>query len=613
MYIAGVDIGNETTEVAVAEYVDKNTVRWASGISKTTGLKGTEENIKGIVKGLAQSMEKLNIDINALDLILINEAAPVIGDFAMETITETVITESTLIGHNPDTPGGQGIGVGQTILLEALQEKFAGVLPKVNTEPYIVIVPSNYEFDQAAKIMNKLMKKNISIAGAILEKDDGTLVHNRLNFKIPIVDEVLRIDKVPTGMLAAVEVAKENRVIEVLSNPYGIAGVLNLTSEETLQSSHFAKALIGNRSAVVIKTPKGEIKEKVVPAGYVIIEKGNQRYQVAVDQGARKIMEVINQVSEPDDIKGSEASHVRGMIETVRQKMAQIARTDREPVTIKDMIAVDTLVPQKVKGGLANETSMEKAVGISVMVKTNKMQMNDLAHKIKSLGNMEVEIGGVEGEMAIQGALTTPGAGVPLVMVDMGAGSTDASYMNEKSEIKSVHLAGAGNMVTMIIQGELGLDDFNTAEAIKKYPLAKVESLFSLRHENGSVAFFEKPIEAKKIGKLVLVAELELIPIDTNLSMETIVNIRRQAKEKVLVSNVIRALRKISSTKSINEFKYVILVGGCANDFELANMLTKQLMYYGITSGKGNIRNEEGPRNAVATGLILSYLNKSKL
>lgn len=45
--------------------------------------------------------------------IYLNEAAPVIGDVAMETITETIITESTMIGHNPQTPGGVGVGVGR--------------------------------------------------------------------------------------------------------------------------------------------------------------------------------------------------------------------------------------------------------------------------------------------------------------------------------------------------------------------------------------------------------------------------------------------------------------------------------------------------------------------
>lgn len=38
----------------------------------------------------------------------------------METITETIITESTMIGHNPKTPGGVGLGVGLTITPQEL-------------------------------------------------------------------------------------------------------------------------------------------------------------------------------------------------------------------------------------------------------------------------------------------------------------------------------------------------------------------------------------------------------------------------------------------------------------------------------------------------------------
>lgn len=77
---------------------------------------------------------------------------------------------------------------------------------------------------------------------------------------------------------------------------------------------------------------------------------------------------------------------------------------------------------------------------------------------------------------------------------DLGAGSTDASIINQKGEIVATHLAGAGDMVTMIIARELGLNDRYLAEEIKKYPLAKVESLFHLRHEDGSVQFFPTPL-----------------------------------------------------------------------------------------------------------------------
>ena len=47
--IAGVDIGNATTEVALAQVTqDQKRVFIASGIVDTTGIKGTRKNIHGV-------------------------------------------------------------------------------------------------------------------------------------------------------------------------------------------------------------------------------------------------------------------------------------------------------------------------------------------------------------------------------------------------------------------------------------------------------------------------------------------------------------------------------------------------------------------------------------
>ncbi|MBY7146361.1 diol dehydratase reactivase subunit alpha, partial [Levilactobacillus brevis] len=179
-----------------------------------------------------------------IDLIRINEATPVIGDVAMETITETVITESTMIGHNPNTPGGVGIGSGYTVsLLQLLQETD-------KTRPYIVLVPAEVDFEDAAKLINLYQQSGYQINAAILQNDDGVLIDNRLEHKIPIVDEVARIDKVPMGMMAGVEVAGKGQVISQLSNPYGIATLFDLTADETKNIVPVSRALIGNRSAV---------------------------------------------------------------------------------------------------------------------------------------------------------------------------------------------------------------------------------------------------------------------------------------------------------------------------------------------------------------------------
>lgn len=44
---------------------------------------------------LKQALEKAGLTVENVDLIRINEAAPVIGDVAMEAITETIVTRST--------------------------------------------------------------------------------------------------------------------------------------------------------------------------------------------------------------------------------------------------------------------------------------------------------------------------------------------------------------------------------------------------------------------------------------------------------------------------------------------------------------------------------------
>ena len=116
--IAGVDIGNSTTEVCIGEIRENGSFRFVSGASRmTTGTKGTLPNVFGIKQALLDALGAVNLPLSALSLVRLNEAAPVIGDTAMETITETIITESSMIGHDPSTPAGAGEAVGELIFL----------------------------------------------------------------------------------------------------------------------------------------------------------------------------------------------------------------------------------------------------------------------------------------------------------------------------------------------------------------------------------------------------------------------------------------------------------------------------------------------------------------
>lgn len=606
MYVAGIDIGNATTETALGEIENGKLLRCTNGITNTTGIKGTEENLYGMLNSLKEACGQMGISFAVLDLIRINEATPVIGDFAMETITQTVITESAMIGHNPDTPGGAGLGIGYTVLLEDLFQS-------EKSKDYIVIISERHDFSDAAKAVNKAASMGYTIKGLVVQNDDGVLICNRLNHSLPIVDEVSLIEKIPIGYLCAVEVAPFGSTIDFLANPYGIATAFSLNSEETRHVIHIAKALIGNRSAVVIKTPSGSIQERVIPAGEIIIIGEKQDYRVNVDDGADRIMDYVNRAGTVQDIRGSSGTNVGGMLESVRKKMAQVTNSPESSIFIQDLMAVDTLVPQNVVGALANEFYMEKSVGVAAMVKTQKLHMQHLAALLQEQTGCRTEIGGIEGDMAVLGTLTTPGTDKPILVVDIGAGSTDSCYLSSDGKKTTIHLAGAGNMVTELIQAELGLTSKEEAEAIKKYPLAKAESLFHLKHEDGNVQFFKTPLDSSFFARVLTVQPDGYLPINTRHSIEKIRSVRRDVKKKVLVKNVLRALKQVSYSGSLHEFEHVVMVGGSSLDFELPNMLTDILAYYGITSGKGNIRGCMGPRNAVATGLLYTCLQEGKI
>lgn len=179
--------------------------------------------------------------------------------------------------------------------------------------------------------------------------------------------------------------------------------------------------------------------------------------------------------------------------------------------------------------------------------------------------------------------------------------------LNAQGEISATHLAGAGDMVTMIIARELGLEDRYLAEEIKKYPLAKVESLFHLRHEDGSVQFFPSALPPTVFARVCVVKPDELVPLPGDLPLEKVRAIRRSAKSRVFITNALRALRQVSPTGNIRDIPFVVLVGGSSLDFEIPQLVTDALAHYRLVAGRGNIRGCEGPRNAVASGLLLSW------
>ncbi len=600
MIVAGVDIGNSTTEISIARIDDQGYMHFLSSAEvETTGTKGTVENIKGIKEGIKKGMHTLS---HHIDLIRINEATPVIGDTAMETITETIITDSAMVGHNPDTPAGQGVAIGKTVWIKDLVEIH-------HKEPVLVMVPKTIDYDLCARCINSAEQ---NVVGLILQRDEAVLVYNRLIKKIPIIDEVDGIDNLPANKNAAIEVAMSGMSIKTLSNPYGIAKVFDLTATETTSVIPIAKSLIGKKSALVVKNVDGGVKETKIKAGILTLQ-GVQGdcIELSVDGGAQKIMDGLQTLGELQDIQGEPGTHIGDMLYRMKESLSKMSEEGMSKLRVKDIMAIDTFVPVQVKGGLAGEVAMEKAVAIAAMVQTDHLPMRQLAKALEEQLNIPVKVAGIEAVMAAVGAMTTKGTQLPLAILDLGGGSTDAALLDENGEVRSVHLAGAGNLVTMLIDRELCLNNLVMAEWIKRYPLAKVNSLYHMTMENGEVIFHHKPLPANLYARVVVVTENELLPIVTDVSLERIVTTRREIKRKVFVANARRALEKIAPEKNIRNIPNVVILGGSALDQEIPEFIQQDLANENIVAGRGDIRSEMGPRNAVATGLVMSYLSEA--
>jgi diol dehydratase reactivase alpha subunit len=469
------------------------------------------------------------------------------------------------------------------------------------------VIGADVDFEDAAAGINAATGRGVRVTGAIVHSDDANLIANRVHHPIPVVDEVTLIEKVPLDMLAAVEVAEQGHTIRTLSNSYGIATVFELDAEQTQMIAPVARALVGNRSAVVVRTPAGDVTDRRIPAGTLTLIGEKSKRAVEVEAGATEIMATLRGVQPLTDAVGEAGTHVGGMLARVRDTMSELTAMPVADVWIRDVLAVDTFVPQRVTGGLAGEFALENAVALAAMVRTSKGPMELLAAQLRDALGVEVLIGGVEADMAVLGGLTTPGTDRPVAIVDLGGGSTDAAVATDGADVDSVHLAGAGDLATKLIDSELGLENLELAEEIKKFPLAKAESFFHIRLEDGTVRFFDDPLPAKTFARVVVLTDTGMHPVPARHSVEKIRQVRREAKRRVFVVNALRALEQVAPGRNVRQIDFVVVLGGSALDFEIPDMIADALAEYGIVCGTGNVRGCEGPRNAVATGLVANY------
>ena len=556
MLVAGVDVGNSTTEIAVARVEPGGEPDWLFVARRaTTGTKGSAACAAGVADLLARADRRLG---ERPHITLLAELHPVeTGLLELGLIEELALERTAIARPASETPSGSGVGAGRLVRLQDLLEP---------AEPETVIpIVEDTDFEAAGAALRDARSRGWTIAGAIVQKDDAVLVGNRFDRSLPIVDEVADASELPAGALAAVEVAEPGSNVETLSDPLRLGVLLGFGPEEARAARTAARAVADCRAAIVVRTPRSPDGRRPDDAPVVL---------VAAD-GTERALDERAQPPPPGAVAA-----IRG------------AAGDRNGLLDLIWRALPTPADDPT---FARRLARRRAIALALLARGESAGLVDAIGELCAGGARVIAR---ESEAAVLGASTTPGAGHAPFVLDLGGGTVDLHR-----EGGAVSTAGAGDLVTRICAGLLG-SDFALGERAKRHRSARVETPFTLHHEDGSRSFLGAPATPEALARLSVLDGRALIPLPAPLAPEVWRGLRRAAKRDVLAFNVRRA---IDSIGGVPRGELVTLVGGSAVDGEVVDVVAAELDDLDVAVARGDVLGRHGPRAAVAVGLVLAF------
>ncbi|MGI9186709.1 MAG: diol dehydratase reactivase ATPase-like domain-containing protein [Gaiellales bacterium] len=558
MLVAGVDVGNATTEVALARL---NPGREPEHLSvtrgATTGAKGTAESAQGVIDLIERASRRLG---ERPHRILLADLHPVETGLRELSADDTQDLGGVGIARPVSaTPSGIGAAAGQLIDLDDLAGEPLGV-------PVIPIV-GDVDFDVASARLTSARDAGWRIVALVVTGDDGVLIGNRVDRTLPIIDEVADAASLPRGAWAAVEVAPLGGTIAQLADPLRLAVLLSLDPDRARGARNAARALVGHRAGIAVRREASS---------------GGSTRETA------RMATLRDGTTLPIDVA------------TVPPALGAVASVDDIDAALLD--AFWTALPHtEDSAALALQLQQRRAVGLAVLAERGDAGVE---RALSERTEAEVIVVAAETAAAVAGASTTPGAGHAPIVIDMGGGTVDL-HVELDGQRRAVAAAGAGVLVDRICGALLGIDPLR-AERAKQLPSVHVETPFILRHEDGGRTFLSQPAPPHTVAHLCVTERREgsLDPLSASLAPEVWGRLRRAAKRDVIAGNLRRA---IDAVGGLPQGELAILVGGCAEDAEVVDEVSLALADLDLAIARGNVLGQHGPRAAVAVGLVLLH------
>jgi hypothetical protein len=575
--IAGVDVGNATTEVAVL--ADGRLL----GVDRlpTRGRKGSAESLRGAA-ALVRRLERRHgwrVDEARI--------APL---RAVDTTTLTVpaIPPSTgrlrLLAAGVATPGGNGSCVGAPLWLDSAPQT------PPTARPFVALVPPGLGYARAAEVLRGLAGTGVPIEAVLVAGDEGVLIANRIDSRVPVIDQV-DVSGVAACPLVAVEVRAPGQPLTLLTDPVALAAAFALGDAEAGDAVTLCRSLVDYSNAVI-----GLAESAAGPGSHPPASPGS--HPPASPSSCSPAVPGSHPRVEP-------WVEARGERIPLREACALLPDWPVGAVTgygtgngvagVDDLFAVDLAAVADV--ATARRGSLGRAI---VAASLDRMEAGtDHAGQLAELLGCPVSIAGTEPAAARRGALTTPGARPDAVVVDLGAGTIDVITPDHE-----VVAAGAGDLLTAAIAETLGASRA-AAEWVKRGPCLRVDGGQRFEAEDGTHGFLDRPAPASAAGTLAVMGPAGLLSFDRGRSPAEWRAVRLRLKQAVLAVNLRRALAGHEARPG-----QILIVGGPAADEELLGVLLRSLPD-GVAAGRGNVGAtlpgpSPGHRYAAALGLAMA-------
>jgi hypothetical protein len=561
--VAGVDIGNATTEVAVL--ADGRLL----GVDRlpTRGRKGSAESVRGAAALLRRAERRLGVQVEEASIAPLRAA-----DTA--TLTVPALPPRTgrlrLLAAGVATPGGTGTCVGQPITLDNSHRPVPG-------GQLVALVPPGVGYAAAAGRVRRLLAAGVAVGAVLTAGDEGVLIANRLGAPVPVLDQV---DTAAAGAcpLLAVEVRPPGRPLTMLTDPVALGAALGLAESEAADAVALSRLLLDYANAVIGLAADATPEAAAGPAAGLA---AGPVEPWLITAGRRVPLRTACA-----DLTSWPAGSVTAL------------GTPAGQIPVDDLFALDL-------GQVADAaTARQGGTGRTVLVASLHRTAADLDHAalLGELAGCPVRCLITEPAAARLGALTTPGARPDAMVVDVGAGTIDVIGPD-----REVVAAGAGDLLTAAVAETLGTPRA-AADWVKRGPCLRVTGSQQFEAEDGSHGFLDRPAAPTELGMLAAPGPAGLLPFDRRHSPAEWRAIRLRLKEAVFAVN----LRRVLDGKPDPQ---LLIVGGPAGDDELLGVLLRALPE-GITAGRGDVGGtlpgaSAGHRHAAALGLALAATQRA--